>query len=175
MSRHWPIVVVLVVQLGLLVYLPSAQVRARISGTPVTLRTEPVDPYDLLSGYYMTLTYEVERPDSRLVPDGLERGDRVWLELNRGDQAWRLVGVSRERPAAASDRVSVPARWRSGWRRGRVEIEGAGRLYIPEAQRERADRLNREFSGRGLVDVMVGADGTVAVLRLRLGDVTFGE
>jgi uncharacterized membrane-anchored protein len=171
MTRHWPIVVVLVVQLGILVYLPAAQVRARISGTAVTLRTEPVDPYDLLSGYYMTLTYEVEQPDSRLVPRGLEPGERVWLELERGNPAWRLTGVSREQPAPKQDRVSVPARWRHA----RAEIEGAGRLYIPEAQRERAERLNRESSGRGLVDLMVGADGTVAVLRLKLGDKTFGE
>ena len=30
MSRHWPILVVLLVQIGALVYLPSAQIRARI-------------------------------------------------------------------------------------------------------------------------------------------------
>jgi hypothetical protein len=119
----------------------------------------------------MTLTYEAERPDDALLPEGLERGDSIWLELERAEPAWKLVGVSRERPDPAPDRVSVPARWR--W--NRAAIVGAGRLYIPEQQRERAELLNREFRGKGLVDAMVGADGTVAILRLRLGDDTFGE
>ena len=54
MTRHWPLAVVLIVQIGVLVYLPAGQVRARLTGTEVTLRTAPVDPYDVLSGYYMT-------------------------------------------------------------------------------------------------------------------------
>jgi hypothetical protein len=169
MRRHWPIAVVLLVQLSILAFVPAARIAARMSGTRVSLRTAPVDPYDPLSGYYMVLTYEVERRASEAAPVVVRRRDRFWLTVRRGEDGWTFDGLSRERPDVGGDRVALPARWNGR----RMELVGAGRLFIPEAQRERAEELNR--SGRGTVDLAVGADGTIAVLRLHLGGETFGE
>ncbi|MBI4576912.1 MAG: GDYXXLXY domain-containing protein [Planctomycetes bacterium] len=172
LHRDWPILAVVVVQLGVLVAVPARRVVARVHGTGVTLRTAPVDPYDVLSGYYVTLAYEVERPGDVPYPADLKRGEAIWLLVQRDEPAWRLAGVSRESPGEPLEGfVALRARW-MGWRAG---IEGAGRLYIPEARREEADRVLREHAGEGLVDLRVLEDGTAALVRLRVGGAVFGE
>jgi len=166
---HWRLAVVVLVQAGILGAMAGRHVAVRAWGTAVTLRTVPVDPYDLMSGYYLVLRYEVESPPE--LPAGLRAGDRVWLVVRRGEPAWELEAVTRERPPAAADRAALAARW-NGWR---ATIEGADRVYIPESQREAADKLSRDARGVGLVDLRVGSDGTVAVLRLRVGGASFGD
>jgi len=177
MRRHWPLAVVLVVQAGILAAMAARHVVARTWGTPVTLRTAPVDPYDFMSGYYLVLQYEVEEPPRELVPPDLVDGDRVWLVVRRAEPAWELVEVAGRRPEPREGHVALAARWTSNsWRgTGRAEIDGAGRVYVPETRRERAEELTRTAGKRGLVDLRVGPDGTVAVIRLRVGEESFGD
>jgi uncharacterized membrane-anchored protein len=141
----------------------------------VTLRTAPIDPYSPLSGYYVTLAYEavspvvdLSRPGGGL---GFQEGDRLWVTVERDEPFWRSVSITRERPPETEGRVSMRGRW-MGWR---AAIDGAGRLYIPEAKRERVAQLMREAQGRGLVDLRVGPDGFCSVLRLRVGGEVFGD
>jgi len=168
--RHLGIAVVIGVQLLALAAIPARSVRTRAVGQDVALWTAPVDPYDVLSGYYVTLTYEAE---SAVTSDTrkFEKHDDVWVTIRRGEPAWTQVSVRKERPAASPDELSLRARW-NGWR---VEIANAGRLYIPEDERDRASKLLGDVRGRALVDLKVDADGDVSVLRLRVGDATFGE
>jgi len=171
MRRYGRLAVVLLVQAGILAAMAGRHAATRAWGTAVTLRTAPVDPFDLLSGYHLVLRYEVESPPERLLPHGLRDGDRIWLIVRRAEPAWELEAVTRERPEPSADRVALPARW-DGWR---ATIDGAGRIYVPETQRARAERLARTAQERGLVDLRVGGDGTVALLRLRIGGASFGE
>jgi hypothetical protein len=67
--------------------------------------------------------------------------------------------------------VALPARWDGS----RATIDGADRVYVPETHRARAEALQRENQQRGLVDLRVGSDGTVAVLRLRIGNASLGD
>jgi hypothetical protein len=165
--RHWPLAVVLVVQLGFLGAIVGGQLHLRSTGTEITLRTVPVDPYDLLSGYYLDLRYEVEQKVGPL--GGAERGDLFWITVRRGPEVWEYVNSTPWKPDPAPDHVHLRAVWRGGAR-----LVGADRLYLPEAQRDRAEQLTREFEGRGLVDLVVGEDGELAVIRLRLGEQSFG-
>ncbi|MCZ6786954.1 MAG: GDYXXLXY domain-containing protein [Planctomycetota bacterium] len=167
MARLWPLGIVLVAQVGILAIVPARHVRARVSGTRITLRTVPFDPYDVMSGYYVRLSYEVEEKARRAGLEDLEKRDLAWIEVRRAEPAWEFVAVTRDRPAGRADTVALPARWTGG----RFEIVGARRLYIPESQRERAD----EAAGRALVDARVGSDGTVALIRMRFGELTFGD
>lgn len=175
MRRWWPLVLVLAVQFGILGAIPARKVVARLAGTEVTLRTRPVDPYDLLSGYYVTLGYEVERPGPGQVEDGLAdrvgEGERVYVNVRRGDPEWRLSSVSLEAEAPAEGRVSL----RAAWSGSAPILEGVDRLFIPEDRRDEADRALREAEGRALVDLRVDADGRMAVIRLRVGDRVFGD
>jgi len=178
MRRHWPLAVVLVVQAGILAAMAAPHVVARARGTLVTLRTAPIDPYDFMSGYHLVLHYEVENPPREMVPPDLADGDRVWLVVRRAEPAWELADVTLTRPAARADHVALPARWTKrflGAADGRAEIEGADRVYMPETRRRRAEELASDRGKRGLVDLRVGPDGTVAVLRLRIGGESFGD
>jgi uncharacterized membrane-anchored protein len=160
----------LALQLAILAAVPAKKVRAHFSGREITLETRPIDPYDLLSGYYVTLGYAIERPPDELLPP-LETGE-VWLVVEPGDPAWRLVEVRLARPLElARDRVAI----RATWMYGMAQIEGAQRLYIPESQRHEIDALMRQQNGRALVDLKVSAGGEPAVLRMRLGGRSFGD
>lgn len=165
--RHLPLAVVLVAQFAVVAAVPARQVAARWTGTPILLETRPVDPYSILAGYYVTLDYEAEWPAKSLVEPGLAPGERVWLTVERAAPAWRAVSVTRDRPAAAPDRVAIRARWRDP----NVEIDGAGRFYLPEARRGRVDAERLGNRRTGIVEMRVGRDGTPALLKFTIGDV----
>jgi len=173
LSRVWPICIVLAVQVGLLAVVPARHMLARSFGTAITLKTRPLDPYDLLSGYYVTLRYEVEEAAHRELMskenDMLDRGDRVWIIIRRDQPAWKFVSVTSERPHTGSDpdTIALPAKFEYH----EVRMVGATRLYVPETQRDEAGRASRG----AFVDARVGSDGTVALLRMRVGDKTYGE
>jgi uncharacterized membrane-anchored protein len=162
MARLARLGVVVAVQLAILAAVPARTIRARLGGTGITLRTAPVDPFDVLSGHYVTLSYEVERESRDHAQPGLREGEEVWLTVAYGEPAWTLVGVTREKPAPASGRVSIRARQGRG---GFTSIEQAERLYVTEERGAAVDaRRGRQVD---LVDLRVGDDGTPAVLRLR--------
>ncbi len=169
MRRHLGIAVVLVSQVGILVSMPFRAVRARVAGTEIALETEPVDPFDPLSGYYVTLAYVAERP-----PGGastFEMNEALWVTVERAEPAWTPVSVTRERPAPHPDRVSILGRWDGR----RARIEGASRFFIPEDRRMEIEDLLAASGRRGLVDLRVGSDGTPALFRMRVGGRSFGR
>ncbi len=170
LTEHLGIGVVIAAQVLVLLAIPARNLITRATGREVTLWTAPVDPFDPLSGYYVTLSYEVER-SAQAVGGQLGTEQPMWITVQEAETAWQFAGASIERPSPAPDRVSLRAHW-SGWR---ASIDGAHRLYIPETQRDRVAELLRTAKARGLVDLRVGEGGDVAVLRLRVGGETFGE
>lgn len=157
-------------QILVLCAIPARTLVTRATGREITLRTAPVDPYDPLAGYYVTLSYEVERPD-KPERDQLGSARPIWITVRKAQPIWERVAMSAERPAPAPDQVSLRAHW-DGWR---ATIDGAGRLYIPETQRDVVAELLGKQDQHGLVDLKVSDDGDVAVLRLRVGGATFGD
>lgn len=166
MARTARVVGVVAFQLAILVAVPARTMRARLSGALVTLRTAPIDPFDVLSGHYVTLAYEVEREGSERGGHlCLRDGDEVWLTVERRDPAWALVDVTPVSPAPASGRVAIRARCHTRWGPATLGIDGAQRFYVTEERGAALDaRRGREPF---LVDLRVGADGTPALLRVR--------
>ena len=141
--------------------------RARLDGAVVTLETVPLNPYDVLSGYYATLRYAAESPpglaEARLAP-----GDTAFIALERAEPAWRAVGVLREAPGAG---VAVRA---TMTRRGLEIVSRAGST----CRRRAAPPWTRRFARgaeRRCVDLRVDAAGNVALLRLRDGKRVLAE
>ena len=165
----------LLFQLSMLALVPAKKLVAQLFGTDVTLATRPVDPYDPLAGYYVTLAYAIEVVAPTTVAAAadlakLGNADPVWLEVAPAEPAWTLVKIHRERPKTRN-KVFIRGRWR----RSHARLDGASRLYIPEDERDDvADALDKA-KGRGLVDLKVGPDGTAVVLRLRVGGQTYGD
>ncbi|MBI2373727.1 MAG: GDYXXLXY domain-containing protein [Deltaproteobacteria bacterium] len=168
MKRWWKLLAVLGVQLAILVAIPLKKVRALSWGEEVTLETVPVDPYDPLSGYYVTLAYAIEQQAD---VSAFAEGDEVLLVVEGSTPAFRLLSAQRRVGDLRNGRVGIKARVLGG----RARIDGIGRFYIPEAQRERVEGALASVGRRALVDVKVSADGTPAILRLRAGPETFGD
>lgn len=173
-ARWWPLGIVLAVQVGVLSIVPARHLAARGFGTKITLRTRPFDPFDVLSGYYVDLRYEVEMAAAAALSEEqrekLREGSEVWVTLRRAEPAWEFFSVSLERPTLRNrdDFVAVPAA-HDGI--SMLRFVGARRLYVPETQRSEAEQVR----GNALVDARVGRDGTIALLRMRVGGKTFGE
>ncbi|HEX6882408.1 MAG TPA: GDYXXLXY domain-containing protein, partial [Planctomycetota bacterium] len=128
MRRFWPVLVVVGLQLAALALLPFRSARARLFGQEITLRTAPVDPFDLLAGRHVVLRYAVE--DAGAPGQAFEEGQTVWIVVAEGQPAWELVAVAPAAPPPSAGRASL----RATWRHGRPSLEGAGRLYLPEAE-----------------------------------------
>jgi hypothetical protein len=199
MSRRLRFAAVVATQLAVLAAVPARQVLARTRGREITLRTAPVDPFSPFGGYYLTLAYEVERPVAAKLGAGIANGGLVYVVVQKGEPAWTLSSISRERPARRPDRAVLRARWRGGpsevagtlepWER--ASIESAGRFYLPEAkaralEQAMADEWKRVNEipwqereavqrTRMLVDLRADDDGNVALVRLRYGGLAFEE
>ncbi|MEG5140786.1 MULTISPECIES: GDYXXLXY domain-containing protein [unclassified Microcoleus] len=58
----WRMWVPLLLQIGLIAAVPATAVYTFVTGKTVVLQTVPVDPYDLLRGYYQVLSYDISDP-----------------------------------------------------------------------------------------------------------------
>ena len=60
----WRLWIPLLVQIGLIAAVPAQAVYTFVTGKTVILQTVPVDPYDLLRGYYQVLSYDISQNDN---------------------------------------------------------------------------------------------------------------
>jgi uncharacterized membrane-anchored protein len=166
--RRWRLGAVIVLQLAILALIPLRQVRARLEGREITLETVPVDPYDLLSGYHVTLRYAAEQLP---FTGGDADAGTGWLVVVPGTPAWKAITCTRAyEPPARPGELAIAAEIVGE----RCQIPSAGRFYVPEARRQEVDAALRRVGGRALVDLKVDADGNVALVRLRVGALTLG-
>jgi uncharacterized membrane-anchored protein len=158
-------VLAVIVQVVVLAAAPLARLEALTAGTRVVLETAPVDPYDVLAGYHVTLSYQIEREASADFdgPDG-----PVWLRLAPGEPGWRLIDVETTPGGRRDVRVRAEA---DG---GRIRIVDAGRMYVSEAERTEVEAALREAERPARVELRVAGDGTAVVRRLLVGDRVFG-
>ena len=69
--------------------------RTLITGTPVLLETEPIDPRSLFRGDYVRLNYIISRlkPSELEGDDKFERHDKVFVELQQHGKYWHPIGI----------------------------------------------------------------------------------
>ena len=53
-----------------------------LTGTTVVLKTQPIDPFDIFRGQYMTINYEISNVN---LPPETKEGDNVYVTLKEGD------------------------------------------------------------------------------------------
>jgi len=147
----WRLALPLTLQTLLIVALPARNAYVFATGTTVVLQTVPVDPYDLLRGYYQTLSYEVSQVD-RLAD--LPGGNTLFSDQNQGKTFNFYVVLEAPAPSTAQppppwQPVRVTAEFPEDLTREQVALRGRydrwriiydlETYYMPEAQR---DRLN---------------------------------
>ncbi len=154
-------------QTVLLLIAPAQQQYVLITGEEVTLKTAPVDPYDPLRGYYVTLGYDISRPDKLPgYPQAVTSGQTLYVVLKKpstAKTAWTPERVSVLKPELGPGLVAI---------RGKVEagrlVYGLETYYIPEAKREEIDQKLRTRTESALVDVKIDSAGQAVPVRLRV-------
>ena len=163
--------VAVVIQVLILVAVPARKVFTRATGKTVVLKVQPVDPYNILSGYYATLRFDISRvdafPNARGMVQGYSDGTWVYAIVESGDDGtWKPVALEHELPANLPDnRAALLGRMNHG-----TISYGIEEFYIPEAQRDRiADDLSRNID-KARVEIKVDRSGHAALERLRIED-----
>lgn len=120
------------------------------TGTEVVLKSEPVDPWDPLKGEYVRLRYNISTvpiPLTEGQEPPYERGDAIWVLLQKGEPYWTVTALGKGRPEPGQDQVAVRARvdWVQWWSdpnepkpaglEARVNLlYGIEAFYVPEGE-----------------------------------------
>jgi uncharacterized membrane-anchored protein len=172
--------VVAVAQIGFLgsaIYSRAALLR---DGEEITLRTQPVDPRDLLRGDYVALSYDVSRVPVALLRTSRPRDNEVvgtvFVRLRRGEgQApASLVAAGLGAPieqALGADEIDLKGTSLDRWQDGQEAINvqyGLERFYVPEGEGRAIERGlgERQFTMR----VAVGRSGEAQIKALYDGN-----
>ncbi len=185
--RLWRLLLPLVFQTVPIVYLPARAIYTRMTGQSVVLQTVPVDPYDLLRGYSISLTYDISRRETLESLEGSEQlgaGDRgehrFYVILQPPEETdetpppepWTPVRITGDRPETfPSDSLALRGRYVNG----RIEY-GLETYYIPEAQRrsinDAIDAENAEAAEDApiVVETKVDELGNAVLTGIWIGD-----
>lgn len=184
LSKFGTFTIVIGLQLATVLYLPIRATRIRAVGTEISLELAPVDPYDILSGYYVDLNYVGSQPDSfALRTFSPKVGDTVFAVFRKGpSKVWQPVGIYHSWPdrLATNELVMKGVFGKENWRT--QIIYGVERLYIPETMRQEVgERITASLqpearTGKAPSPDLVRADmkvdehGNPSLLRLHIGD-----
>ena len=161
---------VVLLQTGALVAMVALKQRTLITGTPVLLKTEPVDPRSLFRGDYVVLNYAISSLDYGAVDgdDGFRRRDEVYVVLRPGETYWEPVSIHREMPVRAQDTVVIRGEveytgvWIDSESRDGIRVRyGIESYFVPEGE-GRAIELPRN-DGKVAILVAVDDDGAAAI------------
>lgn len=176
----WRFWLPLLCQAALILAIPSQALYTQVTGRTIILKTAPVDPYDLLRGYSVTLGYDISRVETlRQLPgwseferqratnsdNSLTRSFYLVLEAPKvantnPPSPWQAVRISGDRP---TDLASNQVLLRGQMRYGTVQY-GLETYYIPEDQRDQINQnINAAQANRAsqpiVVEVKVNAQG----------------
>ena len=164
-------VVAVVIQILILVAVPARKVFTMATGKTVVLKVQPVDPYNILSGYYAALGFDISRveafPNGRGMLQEFSDGAWVYAIVEKGDDGtWKPISLEHVLPANLPDnRAALLGRINHGTIRYGIE-----EFYIPEAQRHRIAEDMRRNVDKARVEIKVDRSGHAALERLRIED-----
>ena len=167
----------LTVQLLMLGMIAAPVLYTRNTGTTVFLQTAPVDPYDLLRGYYQVLGYDIsDRAMLKQLPGG-----EVLQKYQLGRHEFFLtlaLPTTGERTAAKPIAVSIPQP--ANLPKNQIAIRGIAngthityeieKFYMPESEQQNVnsgiDRNRRKL----LVETKIDSSGHPVLMRLWVGE-----
>ena len=193
----WRFLIAMLIQATLIVAVPFKSAMTYANGQTVTLKTLPVDPYDLLRGYSQTLRFEIsdleqlkQLPGAEGVFSNIGNGRNastpifVTLEAPKEDLAgdrtqgqipiaWEPVAVSKDYPQNLQDHQAALQGYAQRW----SVIYGLETYYMPEAQREEInEKITTEQQTEDsefVVDVKINGEGQSVPVSLWVRDEEF--
>jgi uncharacterized membrane-anchored protein len=155
-------------QTVVLLLAPARQSYILATGTTITLRTAPIDPYNLLQGYYVALGYDISDPKVLPGYTAQKDGQTLYVTLqqpqNAVDGPWSAVQTSVTKPTALTPKQVV---LKGVLKNGRM-LYGLESYNIPEEKRLEINENLRQRPERALLDAKVDAFGAAIPLRLRI-------
>ena len=158
------------------------------TGTTVVLKTMPVDPYDLLRGYYQTLSYDISSFNTLSKLPGwkglshrdnnlaIDKNKQVYITLATTQvpnqnlpQAWQPVAIDQKLPTNLSvDKIAI-----RGVSNGTNIIYGLETYYMPEDRKDGVNADINQSQNRGnrnlLVEIKVDNRGLATPVSLWVG------
>ena len=164
----WRIWIPLLVQIGLIAAVPAQSVYTFVTGKTVILQTLPVDPYDLLRGYYQVLSYDISQnnnleklpgwkdlpSDKTPCPPGTICQDKKTHNVKTGTSFYVIMESPKDAANSASPKAWKPVRVSlenpsnlpanqialQGKYDGRQMEYGLETYYMPENEREKVNQ-----------------------------------
>ncbi len=162
----------LALQIVILVGVPAQKLIALRTGRSVVLKVRPVDPYDILSGYYVTLSYDISRSDSFATKVEASPGATVFAVVEQqADGVWQPMELTDSLPANLPDnRAAI----RGKMMYGSIEY-GIEQFFIPETKRTAIEEDLRKHLDQARVEVKVDGQGNAALVKLMIEDRVYGN
>lgn len=161
-GQWWKFAVSLALQTALILAVPAQAVYTHLSGTTVILETRPVDPYDIMRGYYQTLSYKISdtntlkklpgweeiTPQSNYAANYQSNSQTFYIVMEEPanpkstepPSPWQPIKISRDRPQdLAANQVAIQGEYINEWQ----ILYGLETYYMPENQRV---QINNEIA-----------------------------
>jgi uncharacterized membrane-anchored protein len=177
-ARSLFLALLVLLQVGVLVWIATTNQRVIAMGTPVLVKTVPVDPQDPFRGDYVRLRYDFNRVDlSKVQHPDVEtyvRGDVVYLNLikdGKDGKYWKADALFKV----------IPEMWNDPLLKGRVtyadekavEVEyGIEQFYVPQGAARHLDGTQQQQLD---VQLRVRADGVARVEQVWENGKALGE
>jgi uncharacterized membrane-anchored protein len=150
---------------------PAQRAYTYLTGTPATLKTVPVDPYDPLRGYSVTLNYDISRPQvmpgvSPSSSSEFHEGQIVYVTLQKpaGNTAWTVVRYQSEHPKnLPADQLVLQGTFHNNRIRYGIET-----YYVPEEKIQEVNKALSDHPKDNLVDVRIDGAGKAIPTQLRI-------
>ncbi|MBF0501021.1 MAG: GDYXXLXY domain-containing protein [Candidatus Riflebacteria bacterium] len=159
------------VQLLILIAVPAQKMKSLYFGRTIFLQVAPVDPYSIMSGYYVTLSYDIQRLDK--ISSDAARLDQehfrdVYVTVEEHKNGlWEAVSAEGYPPGKLSEnQVFLHGNFRQ-WRRVTFGIED---FYIPEGRRKEINDDLQKNRDKARVEVKVDDAGNAVLVSLRIED-----
>lgn len=151
MKRSYKIAIIIVVQIIFLSLMVGFKYYTLSFGTPVLLKTAPIDPRDIFRGEYVRLNYEITLVKSQNLD--LEYNQDVFVVLEKGDPYWNAVAISVDKPGLAANQVMIKGKALDyvGRSQGYRLNYGIDTYYVEEGKGKEIERLRN-------IDVLVRVD-----------------
>lgn len=114
-----------------------------LTGKTVVLKTQPVDPFDMFRGQYLTINYEI----SRVSLADAKEGDTIYVSLKEGDdKIWHAENVSLSKP---DNGVFIRGTAKKSWRGLGVEYGIEQYFFERDAHIPRMDSVKVKIDDSG--------------------------
>lgn len=194
----WRLTVPLGLQTGLLLLLTTPHVYIQLVGNPVTLHTDPIDPYDWLQGHSLSLNLPISRVETvnqlpgwqeliRQYPGSdqkyypLREGTRIYLTLqksstsgsNSSNQPWQPIAISSNYPdGLAPNQIVLKGYYQHGIINYGMETYRIPTMLRRQVQLESplSHKIRATKSQPILITIKVDPQGNAMPMKMQIGD-----